>query len=88
MTEATKDYVAAPPGDIYWRHQECPHRGKRVLLRTVGGVAVIGHWYGDLGQYLTAWCPLPKDGAPPSNIRDASLWQRIIFALKIIFRIA
>lgn len=85
MTAATKDYVAAPPGHIYWRKEECPHKGKRVLLRTVGGVAIIGHWYGGLGQYLTAWCPLPKDGLPPQDIRTASLWARIVFAFKLIF---
>lgn len=83
---ANKDYIAAPPGDVYWRHEECPHKGKRVLLRTVGGVAIIGHWYGALGQYLTAWCPLPKDGLPPSSLASAPLWVRIKFAFKIVFQ--
>jgi len=82
----TKDYIAAPPGDVYWRHEACPHLGKRVLLLTVGGVAIIGHWYGELGQYLTAWCPLPKDGRPPADIASAPLLARIRFAFRIIFQ--
>jgi hypothetical protein len=84
--KADKDYVAAPPGEVYWRREVCPHRGKRVLLRTIGDVAIIGHWYGDLGQYLTAWSPLPKDGMPPPDILSAPLWARIKFAIRLIFQ--
>lgn len=61
-------YLAAPPGEIYWRHEECPHRGTQVLLKTIGGILVKGHWYGKLNQYFVAWCPMPKDQPPaPKN---------------------
>jgi len=61
-------YLAAPPGEVYWRHEKCPHRGTQVLLKTIGGVLVKGHWYGELNQYFTAWCPMPKDQPPaPQN---------------------
>jgi len=32
----------------------------KLVLLTVGGVAVIGNWYGKYGQYFTAWAPLLK----------------------------
>jgi hypothetical protein len=81
-----KDYIAAPPGELYWRYEACPHAGSKVLLRTIGGVCISGHWYGAYGEYLTAWCPLPKDGAPQPRIEDATLWERIKFSFKLIFR--
>lgn len=81
-----KDYIAAPPSDLYWRYEACPHAGAKVLLRTIGGVCISGHWYGRHGQYLTAWCPLPKDGAPPPDIRHAPLLERLRFAFKLIFQ--
>lgn len=56
----SREYVAAPPGDLYWRYEVCPHRGAKVLLKTVGGTCVEGHWYGDYGYAFVAWCPLPK----------------------------
>lgn len=60
-------HIAAPPGQIYWRYEPCPNAGAKVLLRTVGGVAVIGQWYGQLGQFFTAWCPLPTNGIPSQS---------------------
>lgn len=54
-------HLAAPPADIYWRKSLPASTGTKMLLRTVGGVAVIGCWYGTLGEAFTAWCPLPKD---------------------------
>jgi hypothetical protein len=81
------DYIAAPPGELYWRKEVCPHRGAKVLLKTIGGVAWIGHWGpGEVGQNFTAWCPLPKDGAPAPRIQDAPLLARIRFAIKLIFQ--
>jgi hypothetical protein len=57
-----KTHIAATsPSDVYWRYEKCPHPGAKVLLRTVGGVAVIGQWYGELNQYSVAWAPLPVD---------------------------
>jgi hypothetical protein len=58
----TIPHLSAPPGEIFWRYTIPPNKGTKMLLRTIGGIAVIGCWYGELGEYLTAWCPLPKDG--------------------------
>jgi hypothetical protein len=79
-------HIAAPPGDLYWRRERCPHHGAKVLLLTIGGVCIVGQWYGDPGESFVAWCPLQKDGAPPANIREAPLLRRIVFALKLIFQ--
>lgn len=57
-------HLSAPPGQIYWREKEPESKGAKMLLLTVGGVAVIGCWQGTLGQYYTAWCPLPKRHRP------------------------
>lgn len=81
-----RDYIAAPPGELYWRQEVCPHGDAKVLLKTVGGVCIEGRWYGRYGQYLTAWCPLPKDGVLPARIEDAPLLARIRFAFKLIFQ--
>jgi hypothetical protein len=54
-------HITAPPGDLYWRKSLPPSRAAKVLLRSIGGVALIGNWYGDLWQYFTAWCPLPAE---------------------------
>lgn len=78
-------YVAADPGEVYWRKEKCPHRGADVLLRTVGGILVRGKWYGDLGEAFTAWCPMPKDGLPPAAIHDAPLLARVRFSWNLIF---
>jgi hypothetical protein len=51
-------YVAAPPGALYWRYSIPKMKGKLMWLLTVGGKSVPGIWYGELGQYLIAWCPL------------------------------
>ena len=79
-------HVAAPPGDLYWRRERCPHPGAKVLLLTIGGVCIVGQWYGAPGEAFVAWCPLPKDGAPPPRIQRASLWARIRFAFNLIFQ--
>jgi hypothetical protein len=56
----TIPHIAAPPGEIFWRNSKPTSTGTKMLLRTVGGVAVIGCWYGELGEAFTAWSPLPK----------------------------
>lgn len=87
MTTA-RTHIAAPPGQLYWRHEVCPHAGAKVLLLTVGGTCVEGRWYGPLGYAFTAWCPLPKATPPatPPDIRTQPLWARIKFSLNLIFR--
>lgn len=84
MTRSTT-YLAAPPGDLYWRYEPCPIASAKVLLLTVGGVCTIGQWYGAPGEHFQAWCPLPKKGTPPPDIRKASLLDRILFAIRLIF---
>lgn len=84
--KATQDYIAAAPGNLYWRYEVCPNRGAKVLLLTVGEVCVIGHWYGALGDAFVAWCPLPKRGTPTPDIRTAPLLERVRFAVKLIFQ--
>jgi len=51
---------SATPGEVYWREpeQQAPPTGKKVLLLTRGGVAVIGLWTKNGG--FVAWSPLPK----------------------------
>ena len=51
---------SAKPGSVYWRDpaQYAPPVGRKLLLLTDGGVAVIGLWSKDGG--FQAWSPLPK----------------------------
>lgn len=42
-----------------WRYEKPQHNGKMNLL-TIGGVAVHGSWYGEVGEYFLAWAPLLK----------------------------
>jgi hypothetical protein len=56
--------LSAPPGDLYWRESVPALTGHKMLLRTVGNVAIVGKWTGTLGQYYTAWCPLPRHARP------------------------
>ena len=80
-----RTHIAAPPGQIYWRKEVCPSPGAKVLLRTVGGVAVVGQWNGPLDRYYTAWCPLPTSGMPPAPVQQKRLTERLRFAFKLIF---
>jgi len=82
---AHRTHISAPPGEIYWRYEVCPHGGAKVLLRTVGGIATIGSWYGALGDSFVAWCPLPTSGSPVEPIQRATLWKRISFSFLLIF---
>lgn len=61
LTRGDMPHVSAQPGDLYWRKTVPKYRGAKMLLRTIGGVAVIGIWMGELNQYFTGWCPLPAD---------------------------
>lgn len=79
-------HIAAPPGDLYWRYEKCPHPGAKVLLLTIGRTCTVGQWQGAYGFAFVAWCPLPKDGAPPPRIQDAPLLVRLRFAFQLIFQ--
>lgn len=84
-TKQLREYVAAAPGDLYWRREKCPHPGAKVLLLTKGNVCIVAAWRGEVGDFFLAWCPLPKDGLPPRRIQAAPLLERLRFALKLIF---
>jgi len=49
------EYVA---GDVQFRlpSEAQPPMGSKIIILTVGGVAVIGHW----GVGCVAWSPLPE----------------------------
>lgn len=81
-------YIAAPPGELYWRYEICPSTDSKVLLKTIGGTCIVGQWQGAYGFAFVAWCPLPKGGKPPApfRIEAATLWVRIRFAVKLIFQ--
>lgn len=83
-TPQHKTHIAAEPGQVYWRHEQCPHLGAKVLLLTVHGICVVGSWYGKPSQYFKAWAPLPKDCPPPPDIRRAPLWERVKFAVRLV----
>lgn len=53
-------YIAASPGDVYWRYEVPPSTDAKVFLLTVGRVAVVGQWYGALGEAFVAWAPMPR----------------------------
>lgn len=80
-----RSHISAEPGDLYWRYEVCKHRGAKVLLLTIGGVCIVGSWYGDYGKSFVAWCPLPKRSKPRA-IDNAPLIDRIKFAFRLIFK--
>lgn len=57
---STQATTTASPGELYWRHSLPCRTDSKMLLLTVGEVAVIGQWYGTVGEHFLAWCPLPK----------------------------
>lgn len=40
-----------------FRYEVAP-LGQKAQLLTIGGVCVVGHWYGKYGQYFWGWAPL------------------------------
>ncbi|WP_191058448.1 hypothetical protein [Geminicoccus harenae] len=55
-----KTHITAPAGEIGWNYSIPPDRGAKVLLLTVGHIAVLGRWEGRVGEFYLAWSPLPK----------------------------
>lgn len=55
-----KSYIAGPQNEQYWRYEVPAQRSVKMQLKTVGGVCVVGHWYGELGFAFVAWAPLLK----------------------------
>lgn len=52
--------MPATSGEVYWRDpaDEPPPLGRKLLILTSGGVAVIGDWMND--SNFVAWSPLPR----------------------------
>lgn len=85
---------SANPGEVYWRDpaQYTPPTGRKVLLLTEGGVAVIGLWH--KGGGFVAWSPLPKRGEKKVMIKNskwttddicAAVFYALMLALIVIF---
>ena len=58
MTE--QHVTTAGANEIYWRYSIPRNTDSKMLLLNLGGVAVMGNWYGKLGEHFLGWCPLPK----------------------------
>ncbi|RQR63829.1 hypothetical protein [Burkholderia sp. Bp8998] len=65
-----KNYVTAPVSE--WVYGKPQHGGAKCLLLTIGGIAVIGVWQGEVGQHYLAWAALPKR----NKELEAKLMQR------------
>lgn len=52
--------LEAQGGDAFWRYEEPAPLGEKLLLLTVGGIAVIGTWAMQRGDMYLAWSYLPK----------------------------
>lgn len=58
MTNVTIKTDAITATETYWRYEPPPNKAAKVLLLTVGRVAIVGPWLH--GDGVIAWCPLPK----------------------------
>lgn len=47
-----------PTSTVSWTFAVPAHQNKKMQLLTIGGICVIGTWYGALGQYFVAHAPL------------------------------
>ena len=52
------DHEKVTSNETYWRYGPPPNNEAKMLLLTVGRVAIVGRW-GD-GSSVIAWCPLPR----------------------------
>lgn len=52
--------LEAVGGEAFWRYEEPAPLGEKLLLLTVGGIAVIGKWASQRGDLYLAWSYLPK----------------------------
>jgi hypothetical protein len=62
MSSSQQEVCTAALGEQGWNFEAPPAQLKsaKMQLLTIGGVAVIGHWYGVFGQYFVGWAPLLK----------------------------
>lgn len=68
-----KEYVAAHV--VAWNYAKPEHGGAKSLLLTIGGIAIVGIWSGEVGESYLAWAPLPK--------RDKNLERQILEELRV-----
>lgn len=54
---------------LYW-NKSLPRHGVTLILRTIGGVPVIGQWTGEYGQFFDAWAELPQE--EPTTLKGAT----------------
>lgn len=65
-----REYASAPVSE--WLYERPRHRDSKCLLLTIGCIAIVGNWQGDLGQYFLAWAPFPdRDKAAEARIAQA-----------------
>jgi hypothetical protein len=60
MSTLVKSYHTAPNVQQTWTFANPPQslRGQKMQLLTVGGISVVGNWYGEFGQYFVGFAPL------------------------------
>jgi len=46
--------------DVHWRYEVPSRTDSKMLVLTIGGMCVVGSWYGRLGEHFIAWSPMPK----------------------------
>lgn len=51
--------MTAPPGEVEWRYEPVPGRGKCLLLNP-GGCLIPGPPTGEWGKEYIAWAHMPK----------------------------
>ena len=52
--------TTATQTEMYWHYTKPKNPDSKMFLLNLGNVATIGNWYGEVGQYFKAWCPMPK----------------------------
>ncbi|KDR25997.1 hypothetical protein BG60_26395 [Caballeronia zhejiangensis] len=71
--ESLRETVTAPAS--VWHYEKPKHGGgPKTLLLTIGGIAIIGNWRGELGEAFVAWAALPK--------RDKAVERAVLAASK------
>ena len=81
QANTSKNYLTAPQSEQYWHRSLPVLRGKKMQLLTIGGICVVGQWYGDLGQAFVAWAPLLKDEPQVIPVDYTARLQAIVIAL-------
>ena len=59
-TDKIITHVTADVGGIRWHYSKPENTGAKMILLTIGKIAVFGNWYGEVGELYIAWSPMPK----------------------------